>query len=97
MKFDHVAIKSTDIFRDVDWYCKNFECEIESIDPTWASLKTKCGTRIALVTPSQHPNHIAFLQESKPPDDVKTHRDGTLSKYLKDPSGNVVELLWRRT
>lgn len=92
---DHTAIKSLDIRRDAAWYCENFSCEVEYIDDTWASLRAPGGGRIALVTPSQHPAHIAFLRAGEPGEGSKAHRDGTRSTYLKDPSGNFVELLWR--
>lgn len=91
---DHVALKSQDIRRDADWYCENFGCRIEYIDDTWASLEAPGGGRIALVTPTEHPAHVAFLQRGSPTD-VRVHRDGTSSRYLRDPSGNFVELLWR--
>ena len=55
------------------------------------------GTYLALVTPGQHPPHLSFLMEGEVPQDSKMHRDGTYSKYIKDPSGNTVELLWRAT
>ena len=95
LRIDHVALRSLDIRRDVAWYCENFGCEIEYEDSTWASIVAPGGWRIALVTPAQHPAHVAFLQGGPVAEDGKSHRDGTVSKYLKDPSGNFVELLWR--
>lgn len=93
-KIDHIAIKSLDIARDSAWYSQEFGLKIAYQDSTWALLES--GTCfLALVTPNQHPAHFAFLAEGDAPPDAKTHRDGTRSKYIKDPSGNIVELLWR--
>jgi hypothetical protein len=96
VKIDHVAIKSFDIKRDVEWYFEKFGVKTLYQDSTWALLDSK-GSYLALVTPAQHPPHFSFLMESEIPQDSKMHRDGTYSKYIKDPSGNIVELLWRAT
>ena len=95
MKFDHVAIKSSNIKRSVEWYKKNLGSEVEYQDETWAMLIIG-GTRVALVTKGQHPAHIAFSVESsvKFPCDsgkVKIHRDQSSYYYGSDPDGNVVE------
>lgn len=93
-KIDHIAIKSLDIARDSAWYAQEFGLKIAYQDSTWALLES--GTcSLALVTPGQHPAHFAFLAGGDAPPEAKSHRDGTRSKYIKDPSGNVVELLWR--
>ena len=50
--------------------------------------------KLALVLPEQHPFHFAILK-----DDVEkygvpiTHRDGSVSVYIKDRSGNNIEIL----
>ena len=95
MKFDHVAIKSSDIQRSVAWYTKNFKCNIEYQDDTWALLNI-AGSKVAIVTKGHHPPHIAFQVESylKFPcnlEKVKTHRDGSSYYYGSDPDGNVIE------
>ena len=47
---------------------------------------------MALVVEDEHPYHIGFEVE-----DVGTkstlHRDGSISRYIKDPSGNSIELI----
>ncbi len=95
MKFDHIALSTSNIEKSVDWYKKNLNCVIEYVDSTWAMLDC-CGTRIALVTKGQHPPHIAFQVESslKFPCDaskVKHHRDRSSYYYGSDPDGNIIE------
>ena len=36
---DHVAICTDDIAKSVDWYIKNFQCDILYQDTTWAMLE----------------------------------------------------------
>lgn len=96
MKIDHVAIKSLDIARDAEWYSKEFGLGILYQDSTWALLEAE-GACLALVTPGEHPPHFSFLMKGEVEEDCKKHRDGTYSKYIRDPSGNIVELLWRTT
>jgi hypothetical protein len=45
------------------------------------------------VLPQQHPPHFALLRDPALFGEPKTHRDGTRSVYLHDPSGNSVEVL----
>ena len=98
LNFDHVALRSFNISRDVEWYTQKFGCIVEYQDQTWALLSSKNNVKIALVhNESVHPPHIAFLQETSPSKEAKMHRDGTLSEYIEDPSGNTVELLWRNS
>lgn len=90
---DHVAIPVRDIASSVEWYRRSFRCEIRYQDDTWALLDFK-NVKLALVIPSQHPAHLGFVS----PDAgtfgaLKTHRDGTRSIYINDPSGNSVEIL----
>jgi hypothetical protein len=52
------------------------------------------NTRLAFVVASQHPPHIGFTHPHAERFGVlKPHRDGTRSTYVKDPSGNAVEIL----
>lgn len=99
-EMDHVAVQTEDITRAVSWYVENFEAQVLYQDETWAFLKVGQG-KLALVTPSQHPPHVAFrldeetLQRAaeragKP---VDTHRDGTSGIYINDPDGNAIELI----
>lgn len=103
MKFDHVAIESTDIDESVNWYMKIWDkAKVLYQDDSWAFLESG-DTKIAFVTPKQHPPHIAFKVESQEQEDFlnevfpnhgwKLHRDGTESFYTRDPSGNFVEFI----
>ena len=50
------------------------------------------SSSVALVVDDEHPFHIAF--EVKDPGIESTlHRDGSISRYIKDPSGNSIELI----
>lgn len=99
-EMDHVAVPSQDIARDVAWYVEQFGAEILYQDTTWAFLRVGQG-KLALVTPTQHPPHVALRvdeatletfasREEKP---IDTHRDGTRGIYMDDPQGNAIELI----
>lgn len=89
----HVAITVEDIPRAIEWYKEHFTFEIAWQDDSWALLTFE-NTSIALVKPSQHPPHIAFVKESLSQYGVPVpHRDGTASVYIKDSEGNTVEML----
>lgn len=90
---DHVAISVASVAEGVAWYAEKFRCRVIYQDETWAFLQFG-NIRLALVVASQHPPHVAFERadaESFGP--LKGHRDGTRSVYIKDPSGNAVEIL----
>ena len=90
---DHIAIQVKDIKKSLDWYVNNFNCKEIYSDTTWAFIEFK-NTRLALVTNDQHPAHFAILD-----DDVEQkgstilHRDGSISKYIKDNNSNFIELI----
>ncbi len=90
-KIDHIAIQVDDIRESVEWYSNKFKCEIIYEDDTWAFLQFG-NIKMALVVEDEHPYHIGFEVE-----DVGTkstlHRDGSISRYIKDPSGNSIELI----
>jgi catechol 2,3-dioxygenase-like lactoylglutathione lyase family enzyme len=89
----HVALPVPDVAAAVDWYRKNFACKVSYQDATWAMLEF-ANLKLALVIPSQHPGHIAFVHpEAEKYGPLKAHRDGTRSVYIQDPAGNSVELL----
>ncbi|MGE3822039.1 MAG: VOC family protein [Isosphaeraceae bacterium] len=94
MKFDHVALNVAEIARSVDWYRETVQAEVLYQDATWAFLKVG-GTKLALTLRDQHPAHIAFDVGSAPPESffkgAKTHRDGSVSRYVNDPDGNAIE------
>jgi len=103
MKLDHVAVLSTDIDTSVKWYKKIWDdAKVLYQDETWAFLESE-SSKIAFVTPKQHPAHIAFRVESEEQEEFlkelfpnhgwKLHRDGSKSFYAKDPSGNFVEFI----
>ena len=95
MKFDHVAIKSSNISNSIEWYNKNLGAEVIYHDETWAMLNVG-GVKVALVSKGQHPPHIAIQVESSlkfpcQPEKVKVHRDKSSYYYGSDPDGNVIE------
>ena len=100
MRFDHVAIQTKNIAESIEWYKTHFNASVLYQDDTWAFLQLG-GTKLALVTPTQHPPHFAVsLTEEALADAAKlagktvdVHRDGTRGIYLYDPSGNAVELI----
>ncbi len=90
---DHVAISARDIGEAVRWYTQTFRCKILYQDETWALLGFG-NTKLAIVHPSQHPSHIAFVHsEAEKFGSLTPHRDGTSSVYVADPAGNAVEIL----
>lgn len=100
MRIDHVALNAPKMTETVQWYIRQFGATVLYQDESWAFLKVG-GSKIALVTPGQHPPHLAFAvtptrlgelsaSYGKP---AQPHRDGTSSFYLEDPSGNAVELI----
>ena len=89
----HVAISVQDIASSVQWYTETFHCSVSYQDETWALLEF-ANIKLALVIPSQHPPHLAFVSdEAERFGELKAHRDGTRSIYIADPSGNPVEIL----
>jgi catechol 2,3-dioxygenase-like lactoylglutathione lyase family enzyme len=89
---DHVAVSVTNIQETVAWYTKNFDCIVKYQDETWALVEF-ANIRLAFVIPEQHPPHFALLGDPAQHGEPKTHRDGTRSVYVKDPSGNNIEIL----
>ncbi|HEX8463589.1 MAG TPA: VOC family protein [Abditibacterium sp.] len=99
-EMDHVAVPCPDIARGVAFYVENFGAQVLYQDDTWAFLKLGQG-KLALVTPSQHPPHLALrvdeaaleVAAQRAEKAVDAHRDGTRGIYVEDPFGNVVELI----
>tara|TARA_B110000438_G_C15795514_1_gene642682 strand:- start:947 stop:1273 length:327 start_codon:yes stop_codon:yes gene_type:complete len=90
---DHIAIQTENIKSTLSWYLSSFECETLYEDKSWALLKFE-NINIALVSPNEHPPHIAIkvkniFEFGKP----STHRDGINYIYKKDDHGNVIELV----
>ncbi len=89
----HVAIAVDNVRTAVEWYRGNFRCRVSYQDDTWAMLEF-ANMKMALVIPTQHPAHIAFVQpDAERFGQLRAHRDGTRSVYIKDPAGNAVEIL----
>jgi extradiol dioxygenase family protein len=89
----HVAVPVQNIQSAVEWYTKTFQCRVSYQDDTWAMLEF-ANLKLALVLPSQHPGHVAFVHpEAEKFGTLKPHRDGTRSVYIHDPCGNAVEIL----
>jgi catechol 2,3-dioxygenase-like lactoylglutathione lyase family enzyme len=92
-RLDHVAIPVEDVASAVAWYTAAFHCRVKYQDATWALLGFG-NVDLALVIPGQHPAHIGFVSpDAEKFGELKTHRDGTRSCYVRDPSGNSVEIL----
>jgi catechol 2,3-dioxygenase-like lactoylglutathione lyase family enzyme len=89
----HIAVSVNDVKAAVDWYTRTFQCKVSYQDDTWAFLEF-ANLRLALVIPSQHPPHVAFLSpEAEKFGPLKPHRDGTRSCYVTDPAGNSIEIM----
>ena len=99
-ELDHVAIPTPDIPGATDYYVRAFGAKVLYQSSTWAFLQLGAG-KLALVTPGQHPGHIALRVDAATLTerarlagiDIDTHRDGTRGVYLTDPFGNVIELI----
>lgn len=99
-EMDHVAVQTSDIAASTKFYVENFGAQLLYGDDTWAFLKIGQG-KLALVTPSQHPPHVALrvdgstleaaAQKAGVP--IDQHRDGTSGIYVDDPDGNKLELI----
>ena len=59
MRIDHVAITAADIPATRQWYVEQFAAKVLYEDATWAFLQVG-GSKLALVSPGQHPPHLAF-------------------------------------
>jgi len=100
MQFDHTAVPSSDIAASVEWYRAHVGAEVIYQDDTWAFLNIG-GMKLALVTPTQHPPHVAVRVSEEELNRaaegakiaIDTHRDRTKGIYLHDPFGNAVELI----
>ena len=99
-EMDHVAIPTRDVPGTAQYYVDNLGAEVLYLDATWAFLKIGQG-KLALVTPEQHPPHVAYRVDEKTLEaaaaragkPIDRHRDGTTGIYIDDPQGNVIELI----
>ena len=102
LPLDHVAIVSRNISADAQFYV-SLGFTIEKLYGDWAMLRDQSGRGIALLSPDgAHPPHFALRAGSREAVEsiardcngtVADHRDGSLSVYLTDPSGNTVEVI----
>lgn len=103
LSLDHVAVVSRDLDADAEFYSKlGFTVETRYHD--WAMLKDANGRGLALLSPGgKHPPHVAMRAPSRAALEelarerksrVMGHRDGSVSVYLKDPSGNALEVIY---
>ena len=89
----HVAVTVDNIADGARWYTRNFGCTVSYQDETWAMLRFG-NLSVALVLPEQHPPHFCLVRpDPEAFGEVKAHRDGTRSSYVRDPWGNAVEIL----
>ncbi len=89
----HVAIEASDVPATVRWYVEQLDCDVEYQDATWALLRFS-NIRLALVQPGAHPPHLGVAMKAASRfGALQTHRDGTASVYVSDPSGNQVEII----
>lgn len=99
-EMDHVAVQTANIAQAVNWYVETFGAQVLYQDETWAFLKLGQG-KLALVTPAQHPPHVALRVDeatlataaARAGKTIDRHRDGTTGIYIDDPDGNAVELI----
>ena len=103
LTLDHSAVVSRDMDADIDFYLQmGFTVETRYDD--WAMLRDAGGRGLALLSPSgSHPPHFALRAPSRRFIEhlskerrlrVLEHRDGSVSVYMKDPSGNWLEVIF---
>jgi hypothetical protein len=103
VEFDHVAVESTSIERDIAFFRNALPgLQVLYSDPTWGLLSA-AGVKLALVTPKEHPPHLAFRVNSREELEklatsnhaqIETHRDQSESFYLQAPGGAWVEIVF---
>jgi catechol 2,3-dioxygenase-like lactoylglutathione lyase family enzyme len=92
---DHIAIPvmAGEVEATVDFYLKKFGCSVIYRDHSWAFLRFG-NIKLAFVVPDEHPPHLAFISpQAEEFGELKTHRDGTRSVYVRDPSANTIEIM----
>lgn len=89
----HIAIQVNNLEETLVWYKNQYDVKVLYQDDTWALLQF-ANVALALVLPSQHPPHFAIVSEhAERYGPLTTHRDGTASVYIQDPSGNQIEMI----
>ena len=92
---DHLAIVVNDVSKSVEYYSKNFVCNVKFEDDTWSLLEFQ-NINLALVTQEEHPNHFAVVDENLSKNsNMKYHRDGIGYIYSQDLDNNFIEIIDR--
>lgn len=95
-RLHHVAIVVSDIGQAVAWYRDSLAPDVIYQDESWAMLRF-ANIDLALVLPGKHPPHLAVERADAATYGALTrHRDGSESVYIKDPFGNVIEVMQSR-
>ena len=95
-RLHHIAIVVSDIAQAVDWYRSNLAPTVIYQDESWAMLRF-ANIDLALVLPGKHPPHLAVEHsDAAAYGPLTRHRDGSKSVYIKDPFGNVIEVMQTR-
>ena len=96
-KIDHIAFVVKDIDEACQFYAKKLNLTTVAKYQDWALLKNE-SIVLALTLKGKHPYHIAIrcetLDELKEYGESKKHRDGTISVYENDGSGNAIEWIY---
>lgn len=90
MIVDHVAIQVDSPREAVEWYVNKWDAKPLYVDDTWGLVQFE-NIKLAFVISQQHPAHFAFKVTELAAG--KMHRDGTRSRYDRDPWGNIYELI----
>ena len=96
-KIDHIAFIVKDIKKACEFYSKKLNLEVLFKYDDWALLSSDKIT-LALTLEGKHPYHIAVrcetLDEVESMGEPSKHRDGTISYYEYDGSGNAIEWIY---
>ena len=96
-KIDHIAFVVKNINDACNFYAKKLDLTVVAKYQDWALLRGE-NIVLALTLEGKHPYHIAIrcetLDELKEYGESKKHRDGTISVYENDGSGNAIEWIY---
>ena len=85
-KIDHIGIVVNNVKRAAMWYTEHFDCKIKKEYKNWILLEFE-NVDLALVLPHEHPQHIAFVDESIKGDSF----NGFEYTYDHDTFGNIIK------
>ncbi len=89
----HIALTVTDLDQAVHWYQTSFRCEVVLRDKKQAILQFS-NVKLSLVLPSFQQNHLAYVRsDANTLGELREQADGTLSTFISDSSGNLVEIV----